>query len=97
MLGEATTSPADADDAVVRRLIDASVLSDLLARETATALVEVTEADAAVVFVVPSVGDVRVVAIAGCDAGVARALARAAAQGNSAYGEGLLVDRNARP
>jgi DNA-binding NtrC family response regulator/tetratricopeptide (TPR) repeat protein len=89
--GEATTSPADADDAVIRRLIDASVLSDLLARETATALVEVTEADAAVVFVVPSVGDVRVVAIAGCDAGVARALARAAAQGNSAYGEGLLL------
>jgi DNA-binding NtrC family response regulator len=66
-------------------------LSDLLARETATTLVEVTEADAAVVFVVPSVGDVRVVAIAGCDAGVARALARAAAQGNSAYGEGLLL------
>ena len=31
------------------------------------------------------------VAIAGCDAGVARALARAAAQGNSAYGEGLLL------
>ena len=91
VLGEATTSPADADDAVIRRLIDASVLSDLLARETATALVEVTEADAAVVFVVPSVGDVRVVAIAGCDAGVARALARAAAQGNSAYGEGLLL------
>jgi len=34
---------------------------------------------------------VRVVATAGCDAGVARALARAAAQGNSAYGEGLLL------
>ena len=89
--GETTTSPADADDAVIRRLVDASVLSDLLARETATSLSEATEADAAVVFVVPSVGEVRVVAMAGCEAGVARALARAAAQGNSAYGEGLLV------
>jgi DNA-binding NtrC family response regulator/tetratricopeptide (TPR) repeat protein len=84
-------SPADADDAVVRRLIDASVLPDLLARETATAVLEATEADAAVIFVVPSAGEVRVVAMAGCDAAVARALARAAAQGNSAYGEGLLL------
>ena len=88
---ETATSPADADDAVIRRLVDASVLSDLLARETATSLIEATEADAAVIFVVPSVGEVRVVAMAGCDAGVARALARAAAQGNSAYGEGLLL------
>ncbi len=88
---EITTSRADADDAVIRRLVEASVLSDLLARETATSLAEATEADAAVVFVVPSVGEVRVVAMAGCDAGVARALARAAAQGNAAYGEGLLL------
>ncbi len=84
-------SPADADDAVVRRLIDASVLPALLARETATAVLEATEADAAVIFVVPSAGEVRVVAVAGCDAAVARALARSAAQGNSAYGEGLLL------
>jgi len=84
-------SPADADDAVVRRLIDASVLPDLLARETVTAVLEATEADAAVIFVVPGAGEVRVVAMAGCDAAVARALARAAAQGNSAYGEGLLL------
>jgi DNA-binding NtrC family response regulator/tetratricopeptide (TPR) repeat protein len=87
----ATTSAVDADDAVIRRLVDASVLSDLLARETATSLVEATQADAAVIFVIPAVGEVRVVATAGCDAGVARALARAAAQGNSAYGEGLLL------
>jgi len=86
-----TTTLADADDAIIRRLVEASVLSDLLARETATSLVEATQADAAVIFVVPSVGEVRVVAMAGCDPGVARALARAAAQGNSAYGEGLLL------
>ncbi len=89
--GEPVPSPADADDAVVRRLIDASVLSDLLARETTAALLETTEADAAVIFVVPSSGDTRIVAAAGCDAGVARALARSAAQGSSAYGEGLLM------
>jgi hydrogenase-4 transcriptional activator len=89
--GEATSSPAEADDAIVRRLVDASVLSDLLARETTTSLIEATTADAAVIFVVPSVGEVRVVAMAGCDAGVARALARATAQGNRAYGEGLLL------
>ena len=88
---ETTESPVDADDAVIRRLVDASVLPDLLARETAASLVEATQADAAVIFVVPSVGEVRIVAVSGCDAGVARALARAAAQGNSAYGEGLLL------
>jgi hydrogenase-4 transcriptional activator len=82
---------ADADDAIIRRLVEASVLSDLLARETASSLVEATKADAAVIFVVPSIGEVRIVAMAGCDPGVARALARAAAQGNSAYGEGLLL------
>ncbi len=81
----------DADDAVIRRLVEASVLSDLLARETATSVVEATKADAAVIFVVPSAGEVRVIAMAGCDPGVARALARSAAQGNNAYGEGLLL------
>jgi DNA-binding NtrC family response regulator/tetratricopeptide (TPR) repeat protein len=85
------SSGVDADDSVIRRLVDASVLSDLLARETATSLVEATQADAAVIFVIPSAGEVRVVATAGCDAGVARALARAAAQGNNAYGDGLLL------
>jgi DNA-binding NtrC family response regulator len=43
------------------------------------------------VFIVPTVGEVRIAAMIGCDAGVARALARAAAQGNSAYGQGLLL------
>jgi hydrogenase-4 transcriptional activator len=88
---DVSASPGEADDAIIRRLVEASVLSDLLARETATSLLEATEADAAVIFVVPTVGEVRVVAMMGCDAGVARALARAAAQGNSAYGEGLLL------
>jgi hydrogenase-4 transcriptional activator len=84
-------STADADDAVVRRLVEAAILPELLARETATALVETLEADAALVFVTPPGGDVRIVAAVGCDAEVARALARAAAQGTREYGEGLLL------
>ena len=90
-LGDVVTSPADADDEVVRRLIDAAVLPDLLARETATALLESTEADAAVVFLSAPHNEVRVIAAAGCDPGVARALARAASAGSREYGEGLLV------
>jgi hydrogenase-4 transcriptional activator len=89
--GEYVGSPADADDALVRRLVDAAILPELLARETAAALLEGTHADAAVVFVATPGGDVRVVAAAGCDTEVARALGRAASFGNSAYGEGLLA------
>ncbi len=85
------TSPADADEAVVRRLVEAAILPELLARETATALLETLEADAAVVFVAPPGGDVRVVASAGCDNEVGRSLARAALQGSREYGDGLLL------
>ena len=84
-------SVTDQDEAVIRRLVDAAILPDLLARETATALIETIEADAAVVFTAVSGGDVRVIAAAGCDQEVARALARAAAQGTREYGEGLLL------
>ena len=84
-------SPADADESVVRRLVEAAILPELLARETAAALLETIEADAAVVFVAPSGGEVRVIAAAGCDSEVARALARAASQGSREYGEGWLL------
>ncbi len=83
--------PADADEAVVRRLVDAAILPDLLAREAATTLLETIEADAAVVFVAAPGGEVRVVAAAGCDTDVARALSRAAAQGSREYEAGLLL------
>ena len=88
---QAMIPPHDADEAVVRRLVDAAILPELLARETATALVETIEADAAVVFVAAPGGEVRVVAAAGCDIDVARALARAASQGSREYGEDLLL------
>jgi DNA-binding NtrC family response regulator/tetratricopeptide (TPR) repeat protein len=84
-------SGPDADEAVVRRLVDASILPDLLARETATALSETAEADAAVVFVAVPGSDVRIVASVGCEGDVARALARSATQGNPQYGHGLLL------
>jgi DNA-binding NtrC family response regulator/tetratricopeptide (TPR) repeat protein len=85
-------SVTDQDEAVVRRLVDAAILPDLLARETATALIETIEADAAVVFTAVPGGEVRVVATAGCDQEVARALARAATQGTREYGEGLMLN-----
>ena len=89
--GEYVISPADADDAMVRRIVDAAALPDLLGRETAAALVEAAAADGAIVFVEPASGDVRVLATAGgFDPDTARALARAAHQGQS-YGRGTLV------
>jgi tetratricopeptide (TPR) repeat protein len=86
-----SVSAADTDEAIVRRLVDAAILPDLLARETATALLESTEADAAVVFVNANGSDPRIIAAAGCDPVVAKALARAAAQGSREYGAGLLM------
>ena len=67
--------PADADEATVRRLVEAAMFPELLARETATALLESTEADASVVFVAGSGGELRLLASAGCDATLARDIA----------------------
>jgi DNA-binding NtrC family response regulator/tetratricopeptide (TPR) repeat protein len=88
--GQYVISPADADDAIVRRLVDAAALPDLLGRETAAALLEAAAGDASVVFVELAGGDVRVVASAGCDADAARTLARAAAHGNQ-YTRGVAI------
>jgi DNA-binding NtrC family response regulator/tetratricopeptide (TPR) repeat protein len=79
------------EEAVIRRLIDAAILSELLARETAAALIECTNADASVVFVESAGGTIRVLASSECDGPVAQALARAAAQGGRSYGDGLLI------
>jgi hydrogenase-4 transcriptional activator len=94
--GEYVGSPADADDALVRRLVDAAILPELLARELAAALIEAVAAEVAVVYAEPTGGDVRLIAYAGIDAEGARAVARVAAQGG-AYGAGsLLVERLGR-
>src|SRR5580765_4145898 len=72
-------SPADADDAIVRRIVDAAALPELLGRETAAALLEAAAADCTVIFVALAGGDVRVIAAAGCEPDAARTMARAAA------------------
>ena len=89
--GPPGVSPADDDEAVIRRLVDAAVLPDLLARETATAIVESVEADAVVVFTGAPGADIRVVAAAGCDSDVAQALARGALQGSREYHGAVLL------
>src|SRR5262249_534099 len=88
--GEYVISPADADDAIVRRVVDAAALPDLLGRETAAAFLETSAGDGAVVYVETPGGDIRIVAGAGCDPEVARVLARSASHG-TAYGRGTLV------
>ena len=88
--GQYVISPADADDAIVRRIVDAAALPDLLGRETAAALLEAAAGDCGMVYVELAGGDVRVVASAGCEADAARTMARSAASG-SAYGRGVIV------
>ncbi len=83
-------SPADADDAIVRRIVDAAALPDLLGRETTSALIEATGGDGAVLFVALAGGDVRVIASAGCDPDTARALARSTPHAHAA-GRGMIV------
>jgi hydrogenase-4 transcriptional activator len=68
----------DGDDALVRRIVDAAAMPALLAREGATALLEACDAQAAVVFVQTNRGQVRVLALSGCTADSAHALALAA-------------------
>jgi hydrogenase-4 transcriptional activator len=82
---------SDADEAIIRRLVDAAIFPELLARETATALLETIEAEAAVVFVAAPGGDIRVLASAGCDPVVAKAMARGTVQGNREFGDEILL------
>jgi tetratricopeptide (TPR) repeat protein len=70
--GEYVISPADADDAMVRRIVDAAALPDLLGRETAAALSEAAAGDGAIIHVELPTGDVRVVAAVGFDHETAR-------------------------
>ena len=80
--GEFIGPSADSDDSIVRRVVDAAALPELLARETAAALLEASSGEAASVFVHDPREQPRVVAHAGCDLAVARALARAALGGS---------------
>ncbi len=87
-------SPSAADEGIVRRLVDAAIFKELLARETAAALLEVTEGAAVAVFTETASGDVRVVAAAGCDSNAAMSLAHAARQGHTEHeGRPLLAEK----
>jgi hydrogenase-4 transcriptional activator len=68
----------DGDDALVRRLVDASAMPALLEREGATALLEACDGTAAALVVDLPGGRIRVLATAGCDTEGARLLAIAA-------------------
>jgi DNA-binding NtrC family response regulator/tetratricopeptide (TPR) repeat protein len=98
ILSRAATSnggaPAvDVDEAIVRRLVDAAILPELLARETAAALIESLEAVGVVVFVAPRGGDPRVLAFAGCRPDEAAVVARSAMQASKEYrGSPLLLE-----
>ncbi len=81
--GEYVGVQADGDDALVRRLVDASAMPALLEREAATALLEACDANAAALVVELPAGRLRVLAAAGCDADSARALASAALRGTT--------------
>ena len=90
--GEYIISPANADDALVRRIVDAAALPELLDRETAAALLDAATAEAAVVFVQQATGGVRVVGVAGCSADGAHTVAHAALQGSVAGPTSLVLE-----
>jgi hydrogenase-4 transcriptional activator len=89
--GDFIGTPVDADDAVVRRLVDAAALPDLLAREAAAAFLEVTSADAVAIFVRAADGP-RIIGRAGTDQATAAALVRAAIAGTAVAGARLVTE-----
>ncbi len=81
----------DGDDALVRRIVDASVTPALLAKEGTTALLEACDAQAAVIFTQRSVSDLGVVSVAGCDPETARSLAGAASRAVAGASAPLII------
>jgi hydrogenase-4 transcriptional activator len=70
-------SSADADDALVRRLVDAAALPELLARETLAALMETTGGASGVLYLRAPHGSLSVLAASGVEPQAALELARA--------------------
>ena len=88
---EPLISSIDADDAVVRRLVDAAAFPELLGHETAAAVRDTLDADCAVVFVSPPEGDLRLVAWTGGDADRARTIAMRAV--GRSHGTGSVISQ----
>jgi DNA-binding NtrC family response regulator/tetratricopeptide (TPR) repeat protein len=82
----------DGDDALVRRLVDASAMPALLEREGATTLLEACDGTAAALIVELPGGRIRVLSAAGCDADGARTLAAAALRAHSAADASFAVE-----
>jgi hydrogenase-4 transcriptional activator len=82
----------DGDDALVRRIVDASVMPALLAREGATALLEGCDGHSAVVFVQTGMNQIKVLGAAGGDAGSAQHLATAALRAAHGTAPGFIVE-----
>ena len=76
--GEYLISPSDADDAIVRRIVDAAALPDLLGRETAVGAARGRVRRRRRRVHRPARRDTRVIAHAGCDMATARALTHGA-------------------
>jgi DNA-binding NtrC family response regulator/tetratricopeptide (TPR) repeat protein len=74
--GEFVGSPADADDAIVRRLVDAAAMRELLARETLSALLETVNSDVAVLFVPLASKEIKLIAWTGCEPDEAKSIAQ---------------------
>ncbi len=81
----------DGDEAIVRRLVDAAVMPELLSREGATALLEACDGLGAAIFVQVSPARVRIVAHSGCDLDTARSLALATRRATSGASSALLA------
>ncbi len=82
----------DGEGALVRRLVDAAALPELLAREVVQVIQEACDADAAALFVSTPAGEVRLTAFAGCDRPTAHALSSAARRGTAGGLGNLLVE-----
>ena len=89
--GEYLGVSADADDAIIRRIVEAAALPELLGHETAAALFEAAAAEAVVVFVETAPDEIRILGRQGCDHAAAVALVRRARQrGLPEAAQGLL-------
>ena len=82
----------DGDDALIRRIVDASVMPALLAREGATALLEGCDAQCAVVFVQTGMNQLKVLGSAGTDPERAHQLAGSAMRAAPGTAPGFVVE-----
>ena len=89
--GESFLAQPDADDALVRRMVEAAELPELLDRETAATLAEAANGAAVVLYVNTAAGE-KVVQAVGCDPDSARQQARAAIDGALALEPSAFVD-----